>query len=321
MGKVHARRENAIGIVEFDNPEGGFLTGNMVVELDRITLDWAQDKTLRAIVLTGKHSGTFITHYSPFELSDTSAVVKGCKSVARVKRLRRITRWIARCTQLLQRVPPLYRLLDRFGSGGSLNALLQVNRFHRMLSRWQSMDKVIIASINGHSMGGGFEISLACDFRLMARGDYALGLPEAISAIIPGAGGTQRLARLVGGNRAVELILTGHLCNADEAERLGLISRAVDEDKLMDEAMALARQMAAQPPLSVAGVKRSIHQGMALPMKHALELETLNFLDTCISYDAAAAGDYYLKHLEAGRHPTEMFAALRNGGVVEYQGQ
>lgn len=320
MGKIRTRRDGNLGIIEFDNPDGGFLTAEMVVELDRITCDWERDKNIRAIVLTGRHPGTFITHYSPYELAETSAAVNACKSHSQVKRLRWVTRKIARFTQILQRVPLIYRLLDRVGRRGPLKSLLVVNQFHNMLSRWQTMNKVVIAAINGHSMGGGFEIALACDFRLMARGDYALGLPEAISAIIPGAGGTQRLARLVGVNRAVELILTGQLCNADEAERLGLITRAVDENELLQEALVLARQLAGQPPLSIAGVKRSIHLGSSLPMKLALELETLNFLDACISYDAAAISDFYLEKLANGHHPTEMFDQLRKGGTVQYQG-
>ena len=80
MSKIHARRDGNIGIIEFDNPDGGFLTADMVVELDQVTLDWERDQSIRAIVLTGKKPGTFIAHYSPFELADTSAEVKPCKS-------------------------------------------------------------------------------------------------------------------------------------------------------------------------------------------------------------------------------------------------
>lgn len=320
MSNIHARCEEGVGFIELDNPEGGFLTGGMVAELDRITGEWAMDESVRAIVLTGSNPGTFITHYSPFELQNISSVVKGYKKVSQVLRLRRITRLAARCMHWLQRLPSCYRLFAGISRGGSLHALLEINRFHQMLQRWQTMDKVIIAAINGHCMGGGFEIALACDFRLMARGDFALGLPEAISAITPGAGGTQWLARLVGANRAVELILTGRLCNADEAERLGLISSAVDAAELPATAMELARRMAAMAPLSVGGVKRSIHHGLDQPLQRGLELEMLNFLDSCISHDAAAAGDYYLSQYETGRHPVEIFDTLRQGRTVRYQG-
>jgi len=320
MNHILSRRDGNIGIIEFDNPEGGFLTAEMVVELDRVTREWERDQGIRAIVLTGNQPGTFITHYSPFELATISAAVKTIKSQGRVRRLRKTTRRIARLVQLLQRIPPLYRLLDRIGRRSPLSGLLAINRFHNMLSRWQVMNKVVIAAINGHAMGGGFEIALASDFRLMAHGDYALGLPEAISAIIPGAGGTQRLARLIGANRAVELILTGHLCKAAEAEQLGLISKAVSPQDLWQESMDLAKRLAGQSPLAVAGVKRSIHLGSDLPMRRALELEALNFLDACLSTDAAAVGDYYLGKLEKGHHPTEIFDELRQGGVVEFRG-
>ncbi|KKL21136.1 hypothetical protein LCGC14_2448480 [marine sediment metagenome] len=271
QGTIHTRREGRVAIAEFDNPDGGFFTSHMVQELDRLTLEWENDKSIRAIIITGKNAGTFITHYSPYELSATSSQVKNCKTSAEVKRMRKLTRVITRFTHWLAKCPPLYRILDVAARGSSIDALLAVNQFHRMLTRWQSMDKVIIAAINGHSMGGGCEIALACDFRLMARGDYSLGLPEAIAGIMPGAGGSQRMARLIGANKAIEYILTGRFFNADEAEQAGLISRAVDENTLMEEALGLAQQLAGQAPLSVAAVKRSIHQGIEKPMGQALE--------------------------------------------------
>ncbi len=117
------------------------------------------------------------------------------------------------------------------------------------------------------------------------------------------------------------MIITGEMSDADEAQRKGLIARAVEPDQLMDEAMALAQQLAGQPPLSLRGVKRAVHMGIDLPLPRALELEALNFMETVVSRDAAAMGSDYMRRLEAGAKPVEIFAIYRNGHAVATRGQ
>lgn len=190
-----------------------------------------------------------------------------------------------------------------------------------MLTRWQNSGTVYIAALNGYAMGGGCEMAMACDFRLMARGDGVIGLPESISGIVPGAGGTQRMARLLGAGRAVELILTGSMLNADEAEREGLVSRAVDTDQLMAEGMMLAKQMAGQPPLSVIGVKRAVHRGVNMPFENGIAEEATHFMGALIGRDAVALGSLYLERLETGSKPVETFDLYRKGYAVEMTGR
>jgi E-phenylitaconyl-CoA hydratase len=135
-------------------------------------------------------------------------------------------------------------------------------------------DKPVICAINGYALGGGLELALACDIRLAAP-HARLGLPEVKVGTMPGAGGTQRLPRMVGASDAMLMLLTGDWIDAAEALRLGLVSRIVPADTLLEEARALAARIAANAPLSVRAIKRVVRDGQALPLGEAIRLERL----------------------------------------------
>jgi enoyl-CoA hydratase len=135
-------------------------------------------------------------------------------------------------------------------------------------------EKPTIAAVNGYALGGGLELALACDIRVAAL-HAKMGLPELNLAIMPGAGGTQRLSRIVGKGRAMELILTGDLVTAEQAERIGMISRAVPQEELLPVAREYARKISAKGPLAVRLAKSVIHRGAELDMESALYLEKL----------------------------------------------
>jgi enoyl-CoA hydratase/carnithine racemase len=143
--------------------------------------------------------------------------------------------------------------------GGALNAL-------------SALPCVVIAALNGAAFGGGLELALACDVRIAAEG-VALGLVEARLGIIPGAGGTQRLARVVGVARAKELILTGRRIDAGAARDMGLLTRVVPAAELEAAAADLADEVAACAPLAVAQAKAAIDGGLALSLPGGLALE------------------------------------------------
>ena len=145
-----------------------------------------------------------------------------------------------------------------------------------VFDRLESLPVPTIAAINGYALGGGCELALACTFRLMA--DTArLGLPETSLGLIPGFGGTQRLARAIGRQQALELILTGRQVDADECVRLGLALRAVPADRLMDEALALAGQLASRAPLALRYAREAVAEGLDRPLADALALEARLF--------------------------------------------
>ena len=153
---------------------------------------------------------------------------------------------------------------------------LQVRR--RMQgSRWiESLDRVekpIIAAIHGYCMGGGMELALACDIRFVSP-DVVLALPETGLGLIPGGGGTQRLPRVIGPGRAMDLLITGARVGAEEARSIGLVTRvSASADSLLDEVRALATQIAAKPPVATAYAKQASRAALQLDLKSGLDLE------------------------------------------------
>ncbi len=131
-----------------------------------------------------------------------------------------------------------------------------------------------IAAVNGHALGGGFEWMLACDFRIIVKGAL-IGLTETSFGIIPGAGGTQRLPRLIGETRAKELIFTAKKIDAETAERYGIVSRVVSTvEELMEVCLAFADEMLRNGPIAIRQAKQAIDQGLNHSLSEGLEIET-----------------------------------------------
>jgi enoyl-CoA hydratase/carnithine racemase len=133
--------------------------------------------------------------------------------------------------------------------------------------------KPVIAAITGYALGGGYELALCADFRVMGAG-AKVGQPEILLGVIPGAGGTQRLARLVGPAKAKDLVFTGRHVGAEEALEMGLADAVVPDAEVYDTAVAMARKFAAGPPLALAAAKRAIDEGLDRPLDQGLALET-----------------------------------------------
>ena len=137
-------------------------------------------------------------------------------------------------------------------------------------------DKPLIAAINGYAMGGGMELALACDIRVCSD-NAQFALSEVKIGSIPGAGGTQRLPRAIGMSDAMLMLLTGDRVDAQEALRMGIVSRVVPQSELLATARNIAERIAANAPLSVRAVKRLVRQGLDTPLAHALESERYVF--------------------------------------------
>ena len=149
----------------------------------------------------------------------------------------------------------------------------------------REVSKPMIAAINGHALAGGLEMALACDIRL-ASPNATLGLAETKWAIIPGAGGTQRLPRCIPLGIALEMIMTGEPVSAAEAHRIGLVNRVLPLDQLREEALSLARQIASRGPLAVRAARRAVLHGAGLPLADGLAIEAEQFLAVMRSDDA-----------------------------------
>ena len=157
-------------------------------------------------------------------------------------------------------------------------------RGQSMMRRMETSGKPVVAAINGFALGGGMELALACHIRVAAE-EAKMGLPEVKLAVIPGYGGTQRLARIVGRGRALELILTGEMIDAAEAHRIGLVNRVVPRTELLGEAEALMRKILANGPLAIRYAIRAVDKGLDGSLEEGLDLEAALFAILCSTED------------------------------------
>ena len=142
----------------------------------------------------------------------------------------------------------------------------------RVFDRLADLPKPTIAAISGYALGAGCEVALCCDFRIAAE-NVIMGLPEITLGIIPGAGGTQRLPRLVGIGQATELVFTGEMIKADKAEQIGLINKVVSLDQLETKAQELALKLMERPALALRAAKTAIKKGLNVSLKEGLQIE------------------------------------------------
>ncbi len=180
-----------------------------------------------------------------------------------------------------------------FVAGADINELAQNDpiggketseRGQEILSRIERFPKVVIAAINGFALGGGCELALACHIRIASE-KAQIGLPEVTLGIIPGYGGTQRMARLLGKGKALELILTGDRVPAAEAERIGLVNRVVPADQLQSVAEEMARKIASRGPLAVRAAIEAVNSGLEMAFDDGQFLEATLFGLLCSTED------------------------------------
>ncbi len=153
-----------------------------------------------------------------------------------------------------------------------------------VLMRLERLGKPSIAAVNGYALGGGLELALACSVRLAAE-TARMGQPEVALGILPGYGGTQRLSRLVGPGRALELILTGEPIDAREAHRIGLVNRVVPAAELPAAAEAMARTLLSRGPLALRYALQAVHEGLQMTLSEGLAMEAALFGLTCATED------------------------------------
>lgn len=144
---------------------------------------------------------------------------------------------------------------------------------HECLSRMGSSEKIYIAEIAGHALGGGLEFALACDLRFAAKGRYKLGLPEVTLGILPGNGGTQRLPALIGASRALEMMVTGTPVSPEDAHRIGLVDHLYDAEELAERTAAFAGRLATAATFAIGKIKRSVWDGIGQPLEAGLAIE------------------------------------------------
>src|SRR5215218_5232238 len=191
-----------------------------------------------------------------------------------------------------------------FAAGADIKAMAQLDA--KGMTAWgrelqdsfrtvARIPKPVIAAITGYALGGGYELALCADFRLLGA-SAKIGQPEIQLGVIPGAGGTQRLARLVGPAKAKDLVFTGRHVGAEEALEIGLADAVVPDDEVYPTAIAMARKFAAGPPLAMAAAKRAIDGGLDRSLEEGLVLETELFAGLFDSEDQKIGMQSFLEN-------------------------
>jgi len=177
--------------------------------------------------------------------------------------------------------------ITNFQKSTQQERVMTVLHAHEILLKMERTPKVFVAAIAGHALGGGLEIALACDFRFAAEGEYRLGVPEDNLGLLPGNGGTQRLTRLIGRTRALDMLLSGTPVGPARALELGLVDRVFPAEHLLEESIAGVARLARGPSLAVGNIKVAAKIGADLPLEGALALEREAVWRLFMSQDAA----------------------------------
>ena len=240
------RSAKGVATLSFANPPSGTMDDaserELIEALERIDAE----PELRVVVLTGAQPGVFIRHY------DVGVLERRARAMA--------ARGLAFDTA--RPVPE--------------------SSIHVAQRRMEESPRIFIAAINGVAMGGGYEIALACDLRIAQEGEYPIGLPEVNIGLLPGAGGTQRLARLIGEARTLELILQGRTVGPREAARLGLVGECC-EGPALARALEIANRLAGAHGRALAHVKRLVRGAFDRPLAEGLADERTLFCDLMVS--------------------------------------
>jgi enoyl-CoA hydratase/carnithine racemase len=191
------------------------------------------------------------------------------------------------CSDLAPRFFSAGADISNFKSSTQEQRVMTVLHAHEILLKIERTPKVFVAAISGHALGGGLEIALACDLRFAAAGEYRIGLPEVSLGLLPGNGGTQRLTRLIGRTRALDMMLTSQQVNPARALELGIVDRVVPAESLLEEALAYVAKLATGPTLAIGNIKVATRIGADLPLEGALALEREAVWRLFMSEDAA----------------------------------
>ncbi|HHK0474773.1 TPA: enoyl-CoA hydratase/isomerase family protein [Pseudomonas aeruginosa] len=275
--------------VLLDNPPANFLTTAVMQELADLLEDLEQRQDIGAVILSGAADGVFLTHFDVDEIERAVAPITFSMPAW-------LTRLLLESESLLRHLPGARKLLRRTLLAG----VADMNLFHEVTAHMRRMDKVFIAAINGLALGGGCELALACDLRLMAEDDQVerfLGQPEVLIGLIPGGGGAQMLARSLGVARALELCLEGQLLEPRQALALGLVNGLAPAEELLEAADALAQRLSRRSPQAVRLIKRSIYQAASRDWTEGMASEKAGFLSAASQGNTRRAMREYIERV------------------------
>jgi enoyl-CoA hydratase/carnithine racemase len=247
---------DSIAVVTLGSAKRIYFDAEMGQVLTEALEGFASDPDVRVVIVTGGAPGYFNRHFS---------------------------------------IPALIQIAESLRASGREwpdNATYNGGFFDKAMALCESMPKPVIAAISGTALAGAFEFALSCDLRIAEDGDYLIGFPEAELGLVPGAGGTQRLPRIIGMPAALMHILMGQPLYPREAERKGLVHETVS-GKALDRAMEIARRLSLHPAEALAYIKRLVRNATETPLAEGLALERNLFLKLCVSEPALTRMRFY----------------------------
>ncbi|MFK7732544.1 MAG: enoyl-CoA hydratase/isomerase family protein [Pseudomonadales bacterium] len=248
MQRLLLEKDSGIWTVRFHNPPHHYMDQHTATAFEAVLDEVQSSNEVRVVILTGSEPGMFIRHYDVGEL--------------------------------LQ----LGKDLAEQGAQFSIDKPSPEADIHRCYRRMEELPVPFIAAVNGSAMGGGFEIALASDIRLVQDGEFDLGLPEVNIGILPGAGGTQRLPRIIGQGRALQMMLLGETISPRQAADYGIAMECVAGD-VQQRAMEIAQRLAALPPKALGHIKQLVRSTADYSLEEGLARERTLFMDLMVSKD------------------------------------
>src|SRR3954468_2264360 len=261
MGEVRIEQRGRVLVATMDNPPHALMDTGIVEGLQAVVERATTDDGVGAVVLTGARPDPFI---APYDVAELLAGARNSPAVGP-----RAAAGSLRTVAAVRRVPGGESAIART----PLPGVVQIERFHAMLLAMSRSGAVFIAAMNGSAMGGGCELALSCDFRLMAGGDFRMGQPEILFGCPPGGGGTQRLARMLGPSKALRLVLEGWPLSPEQAREAGLGDEVGPADEVVQRAVSLGEHLSGRPKAGVAACKRAVYDGGSMSLADGLRIE------------------------------------------------
>ncbi|NEM91112.1 enoyl-CoA hydratase/isomerase family protein [Galbitalea soli] len=253
-------------IVRIRGGRHALLYPSMAVELATIVDRADKDPAVHAVVFTGVHPERFLSH------ADITWLQEGGVGFPPINT--RVAALVFRSATAINKVPGLRSVLGKT----KLRTLLQLDSLHATFIKMNRSGTIFIAALNGSALAIGAEFAWACDVRIMAEGDYSIGLSEVLLALTPGGGGSQRLTRLIGARHSLSAILEGKAFTPAEALAVGAVDEVVPRDHVLERAVERAEFLGLRAKKSLGAIKRSVYFGSTLPLLGGLQFEHAEFL-------------------------------------------
>jgi enoyl-CoA hydratase/carnithine racemase len=307
-GCINIENRGAIIVAHLDGGPHALFDAAMAKQLKELVDRVDRDPNIHAVVFTGTHPDRFLSH------SDVTWLQQGGVGFPPINT--GFAGIVSRMARLINKIP----IVRTLASMTRLKTLLQLDSFHATFLKMNASGTLFVAALNGSALAVGAEFAWACDLRIMADGDYIIGLSEVLLALTPGGGGSQRLPRLIGTQKSLVTILEGKPFTTVEALAIGAVDEVVPQNKVLERAIERAEYLSLRAKQSIGAIKRSIYFGSTQSLEEGLQLEHAEFLVRDQSKEAQERMLAYIAETKAtGELPLmnrEKFARALNTGRI-----